>query len=145
MISTSSVEKNTEMTREELDKIRKIKGEDAANEFTVNDNEWICYCGAHNEKTNGICCRCGRTLNELQRKAIFVQPDSISAGNILSQIETMVNAREICEYIERLGMPELDLLVEELQVLVKTERLYGSMKNSAIKKVTDFLTDNNDR
>lgn len=141
-IDTASASKNMEMTNEELGRIRKIKGEDVANEFQVNENEWICYCGAHNEKTNNICYRCKRTLNELQRNAVYVQPNNISAGNILSQIENMVNAREICEYIERLEMPELDLLVEELHVLAKTERLYGNMKTSAVKKVTDFFTNN---
>lgn len=132
--------KNTTMTNSDLKRIREIRGDDAVIGFLVNEDKWLCYCGANNNRDVDKCDRCGREINEFQQRVLESNgSDSIPLSTILESVNLKQNAKEIYEYINGLGNPKFENVVCELKKIADVERMYGNMKSSALKKIEDVL------
>jgi uncharacterized protein YbjQ (UPF0145 family) len=132
--------KNTTMTCSDLKKIREIRGDDVVTGFLVKEDKWLCYCGAYNNKDVDKCDRCGREIDEFQQHVLESHgSDSVSLTTILECVDLKQNAKEIYEYINEIGNPKFEKMVDDLKKIAGMERMYGNMKSSALKKIKDAL------
>ncbi|MDY3015915.1 MAG: heavy metal-binding domain-containing protein [Blautia sp.] len=130
-VSPCDTRKNDKISIEELLKIRKIQGADAITDAIINAGKWICYCGKLNDDSDEKCSRCER------EKPIF--KEYISAENVLYVLFNMKTAKEIYDYIIGINVVELNMILPNLLELVRKERLYGSMKEEAMKIVQNVF------
>lgn len=130
--------RNTEMSNEKLKQIRSIWGEDIVCQSTVDENYWTCYCGANNHAEAVMCGRCGRKISENKKLNDVMEQRKIE--EILLELNTMNRTEEMVSYLNELAMPYFDDLLSELQLILKRERIYGDLSDSAKKKIMGMLT-----
>lgn len=63
----------------------------------------------------------------------------IDYAKFLYEIDNLKNAKEIYDYLISLNLPELTELINEIQKLATSERLYGNMKDSALAKIRKVI------
>ena len=135
--------KKIDLTQEQLTDIRKIYGNDAVNRAYKSDSGWVCYCGMENENKEHKCHLCKR---EVQVEALRPISMNDSAGTFclydhIDYIENLKNAKEIYDYLEKLNCTDVyfnGVILAEIKKLVNGERMYGSMKRSAIIKLKEL-------
>ena len=135
--------KKIDLTQEQLTDIRKIYGNDAVNRAYKSDFGWVCYCGMENENKEHKCRLCKR---EVQVEALRPISMNDSVGTFclydhIDYIENLKNAKEIYDYLEKLNCTDVyfnGVILDEIKKLVNGERMYGSMKRSAIIKLKEL-------
>lgn len=143
-IDSNSTIKVSDLSLDEMNKLRKINGKDAIRKPQILENKWGCCCGAFNDKQELLeCKRCGRKINPKQKQTILLNEiNSQEAKLNLDLIENLKSAKEIFEYIgnciDDKNTGYLDL-AEQLEKIVGMERLYGNMRAEAINKVEEYL------
>ena len=125
----------------EIKQIRKLHGEDVVIKFSTMENKWICYCGAANKKEAEICYRCGRKMNAVQ-KALAQNNGNLKTdvADLIHTLKELKSAKEIREYLIQSQDPEFVEVINILDDVVKTEKLYGNMRDDALKKVLVALS-----
>lgn len=125
----------------EIKRIRELHGEDAVIKFSTMENKWICYCGAANKKESEKCYRCGRKMNAVQK--VLAQNNGnlkTDVADLIHTLKELKSAKEIREYLIQSQDPEFVEVINILDDVVKTEKLYGNMKDEALKKVLVALS-----
>lgn len=126
---------------DEIKQIRKMQGEDAVTKFSVIENKWICYCGAINKEESEQCYRCGRKMNAVQKVLAKnngeINPD---VNALMSRLQECKNANEIRGYLIQLQDVEYLEVINMLEDIVKKEKIYGNMKEDALKKILVMLS-----
>lgn len=128
-VDVANEHKNTQTTSFDIQVLRKNYGEDAVCDKQINDETWICFCGAENNKNVDECYRCHRKFGG---KYGNINQSALSDKNIISKIidEVMRKgaANDVYEYISGLGIKELEGLEYELKILQKQEKIFGENK-----------------
>ena len=126
---------------DEIEQIREMHGEDAVTKFSIIENKWICYCGAVNKEGSEQCYRCGRKMNAVQK--VFAKNNGeikFDVDELMSRLQECRNASEIRKYLIQLENVNYLEIINMLEDIVKKEKLYGSMKEEALKKVLGALS-----
>lgn len=140
-IDTNNSVQVSDVDLDEIKKIRELHGEDAITRFSIIDDKWVCYCGAINKEETDQCYRCGRKMNAVQ-KVLAKNNGEIDTdvNELMSRLEECKNASEIRAYLIQLENAKYLEVINMLEDVVKTERLYGNMKREALKKILTMLS-----
>ena len=140
-VDTNNLIQVPDVDLDEIEQIREMHGEDAVTKFSIIENKWVCYCGATNKEESEQCYRCGRKMNAVQKVLAKnngeINPD---VNALMSRLQECKNASEIRGYLIQLQDVEYLEVINMLEDIVKTERLYGNMKEEALKKVLVALS-----
>ena len=132
--------RNTNIDENELKIIRKGFGNDSIMDFEINEEHWVCYCGATNEKEDSKCHRCGREIEDLNLKTNT--SSKLNWNMVKGILLSKENGTEIYKYIKRineLNKLELDSLVYELNMLASREKWDGNMKDTALNMIKKLI------
>lgn len=135
-VDVSNSVQDPDVGLDEIKRIREMHGEDAVTKFVTIENKWICYCGALNKEESEQCYRCGRKMNAVQ-KALAKNNENLKTdvADLIYTLNELKSAKEIREYLIQSQDSEFVEVINVLDDLVKTEKLYGNMKDEALKKV----------
>lgn len=146
LVEVSMTQNRTiEATKEQLTKFRKFYGTDAINRAYKSDFGWVCYCGMENSDKDQVCKLCKRELhlNESAQMNTSNFADTFFIEEHIDAISALKNAKEIYAYLEAAKCVDdffNTTVLPEMKKYVDYERMYGSMKNSAIEKLKELYT-----
>lgn len=135
--------KISKMSVKDLVELRKSYGNDVMNDFSEDVSRWYCMCGNENVKDIDTCSLCGR------RKMIYGKSKRsgvLSLSQIFPQLADLKNCAQMYNYlisIERehdFHSPEE--VMKELKKLSDIERMYGNMKDSGIRILEKYISEN---
>lgn len=122
-----------------IKELRSMYGNDIISDFQENGTNWICMCGIENSEN--ICQWCGRVKGEYSKVKNY---DTVNLENFLPQIEQLHNCKEIVEYLLDIESSKdyhfSSEMIEELKQKSSIERLYGNMKDGAIKIIKKYIS-----
>lgn len=132
-----------DITQEQLMDIRKFYGNDTVCKAHKIDSGWVCYCGMKNSDNEHTCQFCGR---EVKTEILHTMPsdgsvDAFDLSEHMEIINSMKNSREIYDYLQKINCSDTyfnSVILPEIKKYVDCERMYGSMKNSAISKLKEL-------
>lgn len=134
-VDSAKYNKNETISIEKIKKMRSILGDDVTCDCLIEEDKWLCYCGATNKIENSGCYRCGRKSEDVRRKTNIYKE---FAPAILDDLRMMESAKEMSDYLQLNYIPEILPLLEKINIIAQNERLYGKMKKSAIKFIDEF-------
>lgn len=139
-------DKKMELTQEQLIGIRKIYGNDAVNRAYKSDLGWVCYCGMENDNKDHKCQFCKREVQVEALRSVSMNnsTDRFCLYDHIDYIESLNNAKEIYDYLEKINCSDIyftGVILAEIKKCVNNERMYGSMKISAIYKLKELCTE----
>ena len=136
-----------DITKEELENVRKFYGRDAIGRIYKSDSGWVCYCGMENSEEEKVCRLCKRELNA--KASAQINTDGYAETFLLEEhfdaISALKNAKAICEYLETSNYSDQyfrTTVLPEIKKYERYERMYGSMKESAIVKLKELYAHN---
>lgn len=144
IIETAGIQdKKMNLTQEQLIDIRKIYGDDAVNRAHKSDLGWVCYCGMENDSNEHRCRFCKREVKVEELRPISTNntTDKFCLYDHIDYIDSLKNAKEIYDYLEKLNCSDVyfnGVVLVEIKKCVNSERIYGSMKKSAIYKLKEL-------
>ncbi len=136
-------DRKIDLTQEQLIDIRKIYGNDAVNRAYKSDLGWVCYCGMENDNNEHKCQFCKREIQVEALRPISMNKfaDKFCLYDHIDYIESLKNAKEIYDYLEKIDCSDVyfnGVVLAEIKKCVNSERIYGSMKKSAIEKLQEL-------
>lgn len=142
IISGSTAQnKEIDSSAKELWYIRKYHGNDAVVNAYKTDNGWVCYCGMENADNESVCTLCGRSVETICFSSGNEDSDAFRLQEYLVDITALNDAKEIYEYLENVECSDANFKYEilpEIKKIADMERMYGAMKDSAIKKLEEL-------
>ncbi len=136
-VNNSTECRNIKISSHDLQVLRENYGRDVVCDKQVNDETWVCFCGAENNKNIDECSRCHRkfSVKHDDIKGSILQ-DKNRINEIIDEIVTKRTASGIYEYILSLEIEELKELEYELKVLSHLENSLGENKKD---KAADII------
>ena len=136
-VNNSTECRNIKISSHDLQVLRENYGRDVVCDKQFNDETWICFCGAENNKNIDECSRChcksGGKHDDI--KGSILQ-DKNRINEIIDEIVTKHTASGIYRYILSLEIEELNKLEYELKVLSHLENSLGENKKD---KAVDII------
>lgn len=140
LVDSNGNVKREQLTDEDLIKLRKKYGQDAICDFEADDKMWKCYCGAKNPIEKNICKRCNREVNRFKKKVASTSENNIDdLEKLIEEAEKLSSAKQIYNLIKDRNNSSYDILLKEIEPLLKEERLWGDMSDSAISKIKKLM------
>lgn len=133
--------KEIDSSTKELWYIRKYHGNDAVVNAHKTDNGWVCYCGMENADNQPVCTLCGRSVETICFSSGNEDLDAFHLQEYLVDITALNDAKEIYEYLQNVECSDENFKFEilpEIKKIADMERMYGTMKDSAIKKLEEL-------
>lgn len=128
------------MNIDDLLEYRKSYGKDIMEDFGRENESWVCLCGNKNNEDSNVCSYCSRE-NKVYRK-IKTSWEAV-LKKIYPELSAFRNCKEINEYMgkveEEYNVIFPEELMQELKKILLTERMYGSMADTAIAKIRVYL------
>lgn len=130
-------------TPEQLINIRALYGNDVIGKAYKKDSEWVCYCGKENRSSEQTCKYCGRKIDieMLRPMKNGADSDIFDLDEHITVLNALKNAAEIYEYLVGLKYPDVyfsTVILPEMKKYKAQERIYGDMKDSALKKLKEL-------
>lgn len=134
-----------EITKEMLRNVRKFYGKDAVNKAYKSDSGWVCYCGMENSEGERVCSLCKRELHlkMTEQRDTDSYAETFLLEEHIDTISALNDVKSICEYLETLNCFDQyfqTTVLPEIKKYENYERMYGSMKDSAIEKLSQLYT-----
>ena len=133
--------KEIDSSTKELWYIRKYHGNDAVVNAHKTDNGWVCYCGMENADNEPVCTLCGRSVETICFSSGNKDLDAFHLQEYLADITALNDAKEIYEYLQNVECSDENFKFEilpEIKKIAGMERMYGTMKDSDIKKLEEL-------
>lgn len=135
--------KKIDITPEQLLNIRNYYGNDAVNRAYKHDLGWVCHCGMENTENAHVCKYCGREINfeNLRPMNSSSNTDTFEFFEHIETLETLKDSKEIYDYLTALNCSDIyfnTVVLPEIKKYISQERIYGTMKDSAIKKLKEL-------
>lgn len=127
--------------------LRKKYGSDSFIIPFKKEGHWYCTCGTRNSLNDNKCIHCHKEIDLSQLRREYAENSSKEDFSLIDhmyKLESFDTAREIYDYIEKISKKNpsetLDHILHEMNNLVRSERLYGNMKESAIQQIQKILS-----
>lgn len=116
---------------------RELFGQDYVGEFENLGDKWRCVCGKINSNKERVCSMCGRSIDS---------PDSNSSYDLKRLYEEASKRKSaleikkfVTEYNKERNSEILQKIINELESIAFTERLYGNNPQGALKIIEKYI------
>ncbi len=116
---------------------RQTYGNDVVGDFHDDPSHWICMCGYINGTQLEKCAMCNRNKDKYKRMTI---------GELMPKLIELQSSQEILAHLKDIEQNSddhfPDAIMNEVEKIVKMEKLYGDMKDSLIHALKKYVSEN---